>query len=199
MNKILKKTFLNVGGNNKAVSLPQWCDGFEHLLLDIDSKGNPDIVMDARELHKLEPSQFDAIYCSHNLEHYYRHDVSKVLTGFLSVLKEGGWAHIRVPDIGAVMKAVVEGNMDIEDVLYVSSSGPIMVLDVLYGFSLEIEDSGQDFYAHKTGFTRKSLLRILHEIGFSEVYVACNNYEIKAVAFKGKPEEWAVTLLGLAR
>ncbi len=194
-----KRTFLNVGGNNKAVALPQWCDGFEHLLLDIDSKGNPDIVMDARKLVELEQSQFDAIYCSHNLEHYYRHDVSKVLAGFLSVLKEGGWAHIRVPDIQALMKTVVEKNMDIEDVLYVSSSGPIMVLDVLYGFSLEIEGSGQDFYAHKTGFTRKSLLRILHEIGFSKVYVACNNYEIKAIAFKGNPESWAMTLLGLSK
>lgn len=199
MHEQLKRTFLNVGGNNKAVALPDWCAGFEHVLLDIDSAGQPDIVMDARELDQLEPGQFDAIYCSHNLEHYYRHDVSKVLTGFLSVLKEGGWAHIRVPDIQAVMKVVIEKNMDIEDVLYVSSSGPIMVLDVLYGFSKQIEQSGQDFYAHKTGFTRKSLIKILRQIGFSEVYVACNHYEIKAMAFKGKPEAWAMDLLGLAK
>jgi len=130
--------------------LPQQYSGYEQLLLDIDPRGAPDIVCDARELGTLDGVQFDAVYCSHNLEHYYRHDVPKVLAGFLHILKAGGFAHIKVPDIHEVMRQTLERGLDIDDILYVSSAGPIMVLDVLYGYSLEIKRSGQDFYAHKS-------------------------------------------------
>ena len=63
------KKVLNVGGNNKAIALPPQYADFDHLLLDIDPKGAPDIVCDARQLTTLAASQFDAVYCSHNLEH----------------------------------------------------------------------------------------------------------------------------------
>ena len=183
------KRVLNVGGNNKAIPLPPQYAEFEHLLLDIDPKGSPDIVCDARELSSLEADQFDAVYCSHNLEHYYRHDVPRVLAGFLHVLKDGCFAHIRVPDIAEVMRVTIERNLDIDDVLYQSPAGPIMVLDVLYGYSVEIEQSGQDFYAHKTGFTQKSLLAALQKAGFTKVYSGTGNLEINALAFKGIPDQ----------
>jgi ubiquinone/menaquinone biosynthesis C-methylase UbiE len=191
------KKVLNVGGNNKLIPLPPHFAGFEHLLLDIDPRGSPDIVCDARNLTTLEAGQFDAIYCSHNLEHYYRHDVPKVLAGFLHVLKDCGFAQIRVPDIGAVMRATIEQGLDIDDVLYQSSAGPIMVLDVLYGYSVEIEQSKQDFYAHKTGFTQKSLLAALNRSGFSETYSVVGNLEINALAFKGVSDQFARSLFNL--
>jgi len=90
------KKVLNVGGNSKAIKLLSQYAKFEHFLLDIDPKGSPDILCDARELTSLEAIHFDAVYCSHNLEHYYRHDIPRVLSGFLHVLKDGGFAHIRV-------------------------------------------------------------------------------------------------------
>jgi ubiquinone/menaquinone biosynthesis C-methylase UbiE len=192
------KTVLNVGGNSKAIPLPPQYAGFEHLLLDIDPSLAPDIVCDARQLATLSAGRFDAVYCSHNLEHYYRHDVRAVLAGFLYVLKEGGFAQIRVPDIQEVMRATLERNLDIDDVLYESAAGPIMVLDVLYGYSVEIEQSGQDFFAHKTGFTLKSLLKALSGAGFSKIYSATGNFEINAVAFKGEPDQAALALFGLA-
>ena len=178
---------LNVGGNNKSIQLPAHFAGFEHLLLDIDPRGKPDILCDARELATQEADQFDAVYCSHNLEHYYRHDVQKVLAGFLHVIKDGGFAHIRVPDIAEVMRLTVENKLDIDDVLYTSPAGPIMVLDVLYGYSVEIESSGQDFYAHKTGFTEKSLLAALDKAGFSMASSKLENLEVNVIAFKGEP------------
>jgi SAM-dependent methyltransferase len=177
---------LNVGGNSKEIPLPPEYEGFDHWLLDIDPRGAPDIVCDARNLASLESGFFDAVYCSHNLEHYYRHDVPRVLAGFQHVLKEGGFAHIRVPDINEVMRLTIERGLDIEDVLYTSPSGPIMVLDVLYGYAVQIERSGQDFYAHKTGFTQKSLLSALERAGFSKIYSTQGNLEISAVAFKGR-------------
>jgi hypothetical protein len=48
------KNVLNVGGNSKAIPLPPHYAEFEHLLLDIDPKGSPDIVCDARMLTTLE-------------------------------------------------------------------------------------------------------------------------------------------------
>src|SRR4051812_19058162 len=98
------RSFLNVGGGNKNIPLPAYYEGWEHVLLDIDPKGKPDVVCDARQLSQLPTSQYDAIYCSHNLEHYYHHDVAKVLAGFLHVMKDNAFAHIRVPDMGELMK-----------------------------------------------------------------------------------------------
>lgn len=183
------KKVLNVGGNSKEIPLPPQYAGFEHLLLDIDPKGSPDIVCDARNLTMLDAGQFDAVYCSHNLEHYYRHDVQKVLAGFLHVLKADGFAQIRVPDINEVMRVSVEKCLDIDDILYQSPAGPIMILDVLYGYSVEVERSGHDFFAHKTGFSQKSLLSALNNAGFSKTYSGVGNFEINALAFKGSPDK----------
>jgi SAM-dependent methyltransferase len=193
------KNVLNVGGNSKQIPLPPHFAEFEHLLLDIDPKGEPDIVCDARELASLESGLFDAVYCSHNLEHYYRHDVAKVLAGFLHVLKDDGFVHIRVPDINEVMRVTIARGLDIDDVLYQSAAGPIMVLDVLYGYGVEIEESGQDFYAHKTGFTQKSLLAALRRSGFKFIFCAAlaDLLEVSAFAFKKMPDQATLTLLNL--
>lgn len=182
--------FLNVGGNNKAIPVPPHYDGWQHLLLDIDPSTKPDICCDARELVSLEPESFDAVYCSHNLEHYYAHDVPRVLAGFLHVLKPHGFAEVRVPDLGALMKMVVDKDLDISDVLYQSPAGAVAVRDVLYGFGPEIERSKQDFYAHKTGFTRASLASALTTAGFHKVIsgqIADRPIELGAIAFKSEP------------
>ena len=177
--------------------MPKQYAGYEQVLIDIDPTGAPDIVGDARRLATHEAGIFDAVYCSHNLEHYYRHDVPDVLDGFLHVLKEGGFAQILVPDLEEVMRLTVERRLDIDDVLYQSPIGPVMVLDVLYGMSSQIEKSGHDFFAHKTGFTRKSLIAVLMKAGFSKIYTAVGNLEVTAVAFKGIPNPATKTLFGL--
>lgn len=191
------KKVLNVGGNNRAIALPPIYAEYEQLLLDIDPKGEPDILCDARNLADFNEQQFDAIYCSHNLEHYYRHDVTKVLQGFLHVLKDDGFAHIKVPDIPAVMRATIERQLDIDDILYVSPAGPIMVLDVLYGYSAEIERSGCDFFAHKTGFSKKSLIQAVARAGFTYAYADCENLEISVLALKKPPSDQIRTMFGL--
>ena len=72
-----------------------------------------------------------------------------------------------------------------------------MVLDVLYGYGVEIEQSGQDFFAHKTGFTEKSLLAALNRSGFSKTFSMVGNLEIDVLAFKGAPDQFARKLFGL--
>lgn len=188
---------LNVGGGNKNIPIPDVYRGWQHDLLDIDPRGKPDVVCDARMLTQLPAAQYDAVYCSHNLEHYYPHDVVKVLAGFRHILKDDGFVQILVPDMAEVMKRVVERGMDIEDVLYISPSGPIKVVDVIYGFGIEIERSGNDFYAHKTGFTEKSLMARLKASGFSSVFPTLGNLEIATIAFKGEPSQYARELFRL--
>lgn len=191
------KIVLNVGGNDKAIPIPPYYNGWTHLMLDIDPRGKPDILCDARKLKTLEPEQVDAIYCSHNLEHYYAHDVPRVLQGFLHVLRTDGFIDIRVPDMRAVMQTMLENNLDIEDTLYVSNAGPITPRDVFYGYGLEIERTGQDFFAHKTGFTQKSLQNIIRQNGFPYIFTRTGNMEVYALAFKNIPSEEQQRLLNL--
>ena len=187
-----QRRVLNVGGNTKAIPIPRHYDGWDHLLLDIDPTGKPDVVCDARNLTSLESGTFDAVYCSHNLEHYYPHDVPKVLRGFLHVLDDEGFAEIRVPDLNSVMHRCVQDNVDINDVLYQSAAGPITVRDVFYGFGAQIERTGVDFFAHKTGFTPKALAAALNGAGFGEVFILERPeiFEVAALGFKTRPTEW---------
>ncbi|QJR12620.1 hypothetical protein DSM104443_03711 [Usitatibacter rugosus] len=183
----MTQSVLNVGGNSKQIPLPPHYEGWRHDLLDIDPRGGADVVCDARELATLPAAGYDAVWCSHNLEHYWRHDLPKVLAGFLHVLKADGFAEVRVPDMKSVFEAMLQQGLDIDDTLYVSPAGPITVNDVIYGYGKEIADSGKDFYAHKNGFTRNSLTAVLRSAGFTEVYTASKPFEVAAIAFKARP------------
>lgn len=190
---------LNVGGGSTTIGIPEHYRDWRQLMLDIDPKSGAQIVMDARKLMSLPDSVVDAVYCSHNLEHYYLHDVKKVLAGFLHVLKPDGFAEIHVPDIEGVMTRFVTERMDIHDTLYQSPRGPITVHDVVYGHGEEIEHSGVDFYAHKTGFTKATLEAALLKAGFTQVYMGQSedNLAIGAMAFRSKPTAAQCALLQL--
>jgi predicted SAM-dependent methyltransferase len=191
------KSVLNVGGNSKLIPIPDYFAGWQHDLLDIDPRGGPDLVCDARELRALAGGVYDAVYCSHNLEHYYRHDGLNVIRGFHHMLNETGFAEIRVPDIEQVMAALRERELELDDILYQSPAGPISAHDVVYGLQREIRDTGQDFFAHKTGFTPKSLGKILMDGGFPQVYVSTSKevLAVHALAFKVSPTAEQCTLL----
>jgi ubiquinone/menaquinone biosynthesis C-methylase UbiE len=193
----MARKVLNVGGNSKDIAMPNIYNGWTQVWLDIDPRVNPDVLCDARELSTLTANTYDAIYCSHNLEHYYRHDVKKVLAGFYHVLKKDGFAHITVPDMRAVMQVFIENDMDINDELYISEAGPITVQDVMYGWGKEIERSGNDFFAHKTGFTEKSLIATLIDAGFYQVFSGTGNLEVIAYAFMDEPSPAELAAIGL--
>lgn len=182
------KRFLNVGGNSKQVPVPEIYRGWQHLLLDIDPTGKPDIVCDARELGAQDLEPFDAVYCAHNLEHYYQHDVPKVLAGFNSVLKAQGFVDIRVPDMEELLNRIVNEKIPLEAKLYDSPAGPITPHDVIYGLGRQIERSGEEFFAHKCGFTPDSLNLKVREAGFPYSYTKTGNLEIRVIAFKVKPD-----------
>lgn len=192
----MTRKVLNVGGGNKTIPIPAIYGGWEHVLLDINPAGHPDICCDARELVSLPTGQFDAVYCSHNLEHYFSHDVGTVLRGFAHVLRGDGFADIRVPDIAAVMRHAVASDLDVGDTLYTGPSGPVTVHDVLYGYAKELE-TGNAFYAHKTGFTENTLTRALHASRFAHVFIAKHDFQIDAIAFLQPPDPWQRQVFGL--
>lgn len=192
-------TVLNVGGHSKKIPIPAHYSNWNHLVLDIDPRGGADIVCDARELWLQDAEQYDAVYCSHNLEHYYHHEVPRVLAGFLNILKPAGFAEIRVPDLAAVMKKMIQDGADLEDELYVSPAGPITIRDVIYGSAKLIERAGNDYMQHKTGFTQKSLGDRLHQSGFREIWFVPGLYEICAFAFKNPAASIQLQQLKLAQ
>jgi hypothetical protein len=113
------------------------------------------------------------------------------------MLNETGFAEIRVPDIAQVMAALSELELELEldDVLYQSADGPISAHDVVYGLQGEIQESDQDFYAHKTGFTPKSLGKIMLDGGFPLVFLSTEKaLAVHALAFKIEPtaEQYAL-------
>lgn len=179
---------LNVGGGSKEVPIPDMYQDYEHDLLDIAAGPDVDFVCDARKMaFNLSPCIYDAVYCSHNLEHYFAHDVPVVLAGMKFVLKPGGAVHIVVPNIGQLICDMLALRIDLEDVLYQSESGPITCLDVIYGYGPEIEESGQDFYAHKTGFTAKRLHRVLMSAGFTDIKVYTNQPSLELIGMAKAP------------
>ena len=113
------------------------------------------------------------------------------------MLKPDGFAEVRVPDLAMVMRHVVENNLDIEDPLYYLREAPILVRDVIYGYSPEIARVGEA-YAHKTGYTPKSLRAALLSGGFGWVGIAREyDWEILAFAFRQPPSPQAFALISL--
>jgi len=187
---------LNVGGGANR-GLPRQYEGWEQVLLDIDPAVQPDVVCDAKEMRRLPAAKYDAIYCSHSLEHFYTHEVPQVLAGFLHVLKPTGFAHIEVPDMSQVFRAIVQGNRDIGDIFYQSSAGPIAFHDVIYGFGKMVA-SGNLYYCHKTGFTEKSLGQAITRAGFKKVMTAIDgSANLYAYGFKRRPTKAQLMRLGL--
>lgn len=174
---------LNVGGGSRT--LPADYDGWEQMLLDIDPSTKPDFCFDAREIKaRMEAGFYDAVYCSHTLEHFYRHEVPVVLEGFLHVLKPGGFAEVSVPDVRRLMNELISRNHDIDDVFYRAEHDmPITFHDVLYGWGFQVS-KGNVFYAHKCGFTALSLATAMEKVGFAPVYQSLHDSNIYMKAFK---------------
>jgi SAM-dependent methyltransferase len=178
---------LNVGSGPRLAKLGPRFDGMRQYRLDIDPRMQADYCCDALEMKTVVGADaFDAVFCSHNLEHYSYHHVPVVLNGMFHILKPGGFVEIWVPDILAAIRMMAERGADLEDILYVSPGGPIATLDIIYGWRLEIERSNQPWFAHKTAFTPLSLHKALGKAGFVnlEIYKCEEAFELRAVGFK---------------
>lgn len=165
------KTLLHVGCGQNTIK--QTTLGFRNGLwkeirLDINPKNNPDIVGNIMDMQSIKNSSIDAIFSSHNLEHLYYHEVLAALAEFRRVLNTAGFCIITCPDLQSVSSLIA--NDKLLEIAYLSAVGPITPLDILYGHSQSILQ-GNYFMAHRCGFTKKTLEKILLQSGFKSVKV----------------------------
>jgi len=155
---------------------------WREIRLDVDATVKPDIVCSMTDMRPVESGSIDAIWSSHNLEHLQRHEVPRALSEFMRVLKPGGMLLMTMPDLQRIAELVAANQL--EDRAYVSASGPITPLDMIFGHTASLA-RGDTFMAHRTGFTAKTLERLLGEGGFTKVRVVRGNaFDLWAQAHK---------------
>jgi SAM-dependent methyltransferase len=179
------KTFLHVGCGPQYKSQIKGFDNenWKEIRFDIDEKVNPDIVGTLLDMSAVETGSVDAIYSSHNIEHVFPHEVPIVLREFHRVLKDDGMVVLVCPDLQSVCEAVVDDKL--LQPLYESASGPISPIDILYGHRPAIA-RGNEYMAHKGGFTYSVLNDAFIEAGFKMNYGGRNpdRWELFIISFK---------------
>jgi len=179
------KTFLHVGCGPQYKSEIKGFDNenWKEIRFDIDEKVNPDIVGTLLDMSAVETGSVDAIYSSHNIEHVFPHEVPIVLREFHRVLKDDGMVVLVCPDLQSVCEAVVDDKL--LQPLYESAAGSISPIDILYGHRPAIA-RGNEYMAHKGGFTYSVLNDAFIEAGFKMNYGGRNpdRWELFIISFK---------------
>lgn len=166
---------VRAGKLHPIFTAPSW----RETRLDIDPRVSPDVVGSVTELSGFADASIDAVWTSHTLEHLHDHEVTLALAEMARVLRPTGFALITTPDLARVAAEIAAGRL--EDVLYVSPSGPVTALDILYGFRPSVARGGTHM-AHRTGFTAERLGRLLVEAGFAEARAwQASSYDLWAV------------------
>ena len=184
------KTFLHVGcGPVIKSQIPGFKeDDWTEIRFDIDKNVNPDIEGTLTDMSQVETGSVDAIYSSHNIEHVYPHEVPIVLNEFYRVLKADGMVVLVCPDLQSVCESVVVDKLI--DPLYISPEGPISPLDIIYGHGQAIKH-GNEYMAHKCGFTYSVLDNFFDDVGFETRYGGRRKqqWDLFIVAFKQTKSE----------
>jgi predicted SAM-dependent methyltransferase len=156
-------------------------DGWREVRLDIDPAVKPDICCSMTEMTPVATASMDAVWSSHNLEHLHRHEVPRALGEFCRVLRPRGMLLVTLPDLQRVAELVAKDGL--EDTAYMSPSGPITPLDMIFGHTASVAQ-GRVHMAHKTGFTATSLRRLLAEAGFADIELRRSPFDLWARANK---------------
>ena len=191
------KTFLHVGcGPQKKSQIKGFNnDSWKEIRFDIDINVNPDIVGTLTDMSLVKTGSMDAVYSSHNIEHIYPHEVRIALKEFYRVLKDDGIVVITCPDLQSVCEAVVKDKL--LETLYETQEGhKISPVDILYGWRLPIAE-GNEYMAHKNGFTYSVLNTAFFEAGFKARYGGSRPefWDLFLVAFKQKKSEEEIKII----
>jgi len=187
-----RRSFLHVGSGmmRKAQTTKGFnTDEWDEVRLDIDEGVAPDIIGTMTDMAAVPDGSVDAIFSSHNIEHLYAHEVPAALAEFLRVLTPDGFVVVTCPDLQSVCKLVAEDKLT--EAAYVSSSGPIAPLDILYGYRRALA-LGNHYMAHHCGFTLKVLSQTLQGCGFTTVAAARREapfFDLWALASKASLDE----------
>jgi SAM-dependent methyltransferase len=171
MSQLARKSVLNVGCGGESLRIGSIFspEKWEEIRLDIDPGNRPDIVCSIVDMRGVVgDGRFDALHCSHAIEHLYAHEVVPALREFLRVLKPNGFALISSPDLAAIARFML--SQGAEAIAYQSPAGPIRPIDMLFGHAESIAQ-GQVSMAHRTGFTAQRLARTALAAGFADVRI----------------------------
>lgn len=146
----------------------QWA-GYQITRLDIDPATSPDVVASMTDMGAIGP--FDAVYCSHALEHLYPHEVPIALSEFHRVLKPGGRAIVLVPDL--------EGVPATDDVLPGSN---LCGLHLFYGDAALIPE--HPYMAHHCGFVASTLQAAMEAAGFKVQTQRMSFYNLMGIGIR---------------
>ena len=104
------------------------------------------------------------------------------------MLNNNGIVVIECPDLQSICEAVIQDKL--YDPLYISDAGPIAPIDILYGLRGALQD-GNEYMAHKCGFTYPVLNSLLSDAGFQARIGGSRSedFQISVVAFKTKKPE----------
>jgi predicted SAM-dependent methyltransferase len=162
---------------------PKW----RELRLDINPAVKPDILCSITDMHPVADQSVDAIWSSHNLEHLHRHEVPVALGEFVRVLRPAGLLLLTLPDLQSVAELVA--NDQLETQAYVSRSGPITPLDMIFGHTASLA-RGDRYMAHRCGFTLTTLRKVLGEAGLVEINAwRGTSFDLWATAQKAAPSD----------
>lgn len=176
------KRLLHAGCGSKLNKVPREFAAYEEVRLDCAQAVAPDIVASIVAMPMIEDAAFDALYCSHTLEHLYAHEVAMALAEFQRILRPGATLLVVAPDLQSIGGKLALDQADF--LVYQSPIGPVTALDMIYGMRSAI-GAGNLFMGHKTGFTTSVLKNALDAAGFVKVEVSRDKpYELHAHAMK---------------
>lgn len=175
---------LHVGCGYPGRPVPPEFADYEQIRCDVDAAVAPDLLGSLTAL-PLADASVEAVYACHVLEHLEPWEVATGLAELYRVLRPGGRGIILVPDLVAWARNIIAQPERVEDLQEIPLSGPISVLDALYGYQPDVQ-AGRDGMRHRTMFTQYTLGRHLLRAGFAgRVYA--NDYQLCAV-FSKAPE-----------
>lgn len=181
------------GDTTRAFAADDW----QEIRLDIESRATPDVSGSLTDLSALADNSLEGLFSRRALELLHRQDVPLALREFHRVLRPDGFAVISCPDLQSVCALVAEGRL--AELVGDTASGPIAAIDMLFGYRAA-PPAGERLHAHRTGFTKQSLINALREGGF-EVAIAQRRgapfHQLWAIA--GKTHMSAETMTDLAR
>jgi SAM-dependent methyltransferase len=177
------KTFVNLGcgspGSGHPVNL---FEGWRELRVDVTADVQPDIQASMTDLSAIASNSIDGVWCSHAIEHLYRHEVAVALAEIYRILSPEGVACIRVPDLQAIASLIAEDRL--LEPIYTAEAGPVCAHDILYGFGPQVA-KGHTNMAHRSGFTPSALVASLRQAAFGQFLVMkLDNLEIVGLAHK---------------
>lgn len=184
-----KKKVLNVGCGTVPLNTQSgYFNDWVEIRADMVENSTTDVVTSLTKLENIPAKSVDCVWASHVVEHCLWQDLPSVFNNIMRVLKDDGFAVIRVPDIGSIAHLIPNNLLD---TVYDTSGGPVAAIDMLYGGRFAIESHGE-FMCHKTGFTPNTLEYILNSFNIKSV-IRADSLEVQAFLFKDEFPSDALT------